>query len=141
MENQHSIDQLQEDQKACKNSLRKNTISSPHSLNKLTLGQGRLADIMAKDNYIITKLIVIQTMLLPHMEVIQKELSITLDLVNKYPHLSIIDSLVGLIGQLEIQIQVVKSAKSRRNQGFEVILSNHKTFFDKYQLTPTNPKP
>ena len=49
MENQQSIDKLQENLKACANSLSKNMSSSSHSFNKLTFGQGRLAKLMNKE--------------------------------------------------------------------------------------------
>ena len=70
MESQCSIDQFQVDLKACANSFIKNASSSPHSLNKLTFGQGRLSELMAQDNKIRTNFISIQTMFLPHMVVI-----------------------------------------------------------------------
>ena len=64
-------------------------------------------------------------MLLPHLEIIQKELFIAWSLLNKDTHLSNVESLIDLAVKLEIHIQVMESVRDRWNKGLEVILATH----------------
>ena len=69
--------------KECSHSLGKDASSSSPSYNKLRFGQQRLAKLLAKDSDIMKKIIFIQFMLLPHLEIIQNELSIAQSLLKK----------------------------------------------------------
>lgn len=106
LENQQSNDKLQAVLKSSGHSLSRDTSSSSMNFNRLSFTQGRLAKLQAKDYNMRDKFLPIQSMLLRHLEVIQKELSATKDLVRRDSQLSTIDNLVYLPAQLEIKIQV-----------------------------------
>ena len=75
LENQLSINLLQVDMKECTLSLGKNSSSISPSYTNLTFGQQRLAEFMATNSDMRIKLIMTKFMLLPHLEIVQMELS------------------------------------------------------------------
>lgn len=93
---------LNSDMRSSKISLDKNTSSSSLSYNKLTIGQQRLAKLMARDSEIIKNLILIQFYMLPHLEIIQKEESITHNILKKDTHFSHVEGFIDLVVELEI---------------------------------------
>ena len=67
--------------------------------------QGQLVDLHAQEENIWAILISIQYMLTPHMEILHKELAFVETLMQKDPHLSILEGLVYLGANLAIQIK------------------------------------
>ena len=94
----------------CTISLGKNTSSSSPSYNKLTFDQQRLVELLARDIGIRKKLISIQFMLLPYLEIIHRKLPIAQNLMKKDTHLSTHEGLVTLATNLEIQIKSLQVA-------------------------------
>ncbi len=79
-------------------------------------------------------------MLIPHLEVMQCELALEKDLVQSHHNISTIDSLIDLVVNLEIKIQVLESIRTTWNHSLTMIIQTHKTFIDKYGLIPS-PQP
>ena len=90
---------------------------------------------MAKDGQIREKMISIQSILLPHFEVMQKELKTTKDLVQRDTHLSLANNLIALAPKLEIKIHILESIRSNWDNALAMILQLHKPFLDKNNLT------
>ena len=75
-------------------------------------------------------------MLIPHLEVMQQELTSTKDLVQRDHNLSIADNLIDLAKDLEIQIHVLESVRTTWDHTLSMIIQTHKQFIDKYGLIP-----
>ena len=70
------------------------TSSSLFHFNRLAFTQARLVELMTNDGIIRAKLISIQTMLIPHLEVMQREFQSKKEIVQRDPNLFIVDSLI-----------------------------------------------
>ena len=67
-------------------------------------------------------------MLVPHLELIQRELFIVQSLLTKDTYFSSVESLIDLVVNLEIHIQVMKKEKRKWNRRLEDILASCQTF-------------
>ena len=74
--------------------------------------QGRLAKLQAEEANIRTTLISMKSMLLPHMEVLKHELSISKDQMSWDANISIEEGLVDLVVELEIQLHTLEVDRS-----------------------------
>ena len=76
-------------------------------------------------------------MLLPHMEVMQKGLTMAKELMTKDANISIEESLVDLVASLEIQIQSLEVERNNWDSALAMIMQVHKAFLDKHTLSVT----
>ena len=61
-------------------------------------------------------------MLIPHLEVMQRELPTAKYIVRRDPHISIADSLIDLSAQLEVKIHILESISSSWDKALSMIL-------------------
>ena len=108
--------------------------------NRLTFYQEILVELMAKDRNIRERFISIQSMLISHLEAMERKMTIAKDLAKRDPHLSIADSLVDLVAQLEIQVQSLYVEIDNWDESLKIILELHKPFLDKHTVSvPSTP--
>ena len=93
--------------------------------------QGRLSKMQEKETNITTTLISIQSMFLPHMEVLKHELSIVENLMQRDANISTKVGLVDLVAQLEFQLHSLEVAKNNWIVELVIFEQVHKTFLDK----------
>ena len=81
-----------------------------------------------------SKLISIQVMLIPHLEVIERELKIAQDLITKDQNLSVAEILIDLAIKLQLHNQILEIARSTWNHALTMITKVHKEFIETYGL-------
>lgn len=102
LDTNHSLEMLHTNMRVSVITLGKNASSSSSSYNELTFCHKRLGEIMTKDTKIKNKLTLIQLPLLPHIEIIQKEIFFAKGILNKDTHFSHITDFIDLPVKLEI---------------------------------------
>ena len=107
------------------------SISSSNYFTKLTFSQERLVELVENDGRIRDMLISIQTILLPHLEVMQRDLISAKEVVERDPSLPTSFSLIDLVAMLEIKIQLLELVRNGWDHALAMILQFHKPFLDK----------
>ena len=81
------------------------------------------------------KMINVQSILTPHIEILYKELAFAKTLMKKYLHLSTHEGLVHLATELSIQIKSLEVACDNWDATLKIMLEVHKYFLHKYTLS------
>ena len=76
--------------------------SSIDHYNNLLNAHGTLVELQVDDNNMRSKLISIQVMMIPHLEVMQREIKTTQDLIIEDHNLLVVDSLIDLATRLHL---------------------------------------
>ena len=82
-----------------------------------------------EDRKIRARLISIQDMLTPHLEVMQRHLQSAKELVKRDPNLYIEDNMYDLVEKLKVKIKELESIQTSWDNTLEMILQIHKPFF------------
>ena len=110
-ENQQTINRLQGELKATRTTLSTIPSNSQVHFQRLLMTHGRLFKLQAKEANMRTRLLIIQYMLFPHIEVMKLELSIVKGLMRRDTNISTEEGFVELVATLEIQIHTLEVAR------------------------------
>lgn len=131
---QRHIDHLERDLKKIGNILQQFPSQGQSYFQNLLSAQGQLASLQAQDANIRATLINIHSMLIPHMEVLHKELSYAEIFMKKDPHLSTNEGLVTLATELDIQVKSLEVACDNWDTTLKIIMEVHKPFLNKHTI-------
>lgn len=126
---------LESHMQSCSITLPMSLAQSEKHLRNLLKSQSELAILHANEVNIKAKLINIQTMLTPHMEILQKELAFAKTLMKKDLYLSTHEGLVHLVSELAIHIKSLEVTCDNWDVALKIMLQIHKTFLDKHTIS------
>lgn len=112
-----------------------NLAQSEKNFRTLLQTQSQLEILQEDEAKIRAKLISIQFILTPHMEILDKELGYAETLMKKDPNLSTLDGLVQVTIELSIQIKSLEVACDNWDETLEIILEVHKSILEKYIIS------
>ena len=75
-------------------------------------------------------------MLIPHLEVMQREVKSTQDLINEDHNILVAESLIDLEVRLQLQNHIFESARIAWDHALAMINQVYKPFIEKYGLIP-----
>ena len=75
-------------------------------------------------------------MLIPHLEVMQREVKSTQDLINEDHNILVAESLIDLEATLQLRNHIFESARITWDHALAMINQVYKPFIEKYGLIP-----